>query len=1019
MSTKSRFIAIVASAIILPTAILGTIAVAGGAPDTSARPEGPCDVYAKYGAPCTAAHSSTRALYASYNGPLYQIVRASDGKTLDVGVVQPSAGDPGGYADAAAQDAFCANTTCWVSILYDQSGNENHLKQAPRGGFSGHAMGGFNNVPIADMAPVTLMNHKVYGLAILPGMGLRWNDAKGTAVDDQAEGQYWVVNGHHYNGGCCFDYGNAETDSRDDGDGTMETTFFGNIRSWYYGTGNGPWIETDQENNIVGCVNPDPNEKFCRDIPSINWRFVTGTADGEPHHWRSMGGDAQTGELITMYDGSRIINPRNSYDPMRKQGAILLGNGGDNSVGSAGTFYEAAMTAAGTFPTVECNQAVQANIVAAKYDVQRLAIGAADKNQAPNGLQTFAPRSTKYTSVTFVNTTGAEISDLVLSIDAPKGWKADVMGGKGAQKKIAYKVAPGQTVVANFKVKSSKKEFNGDLVAKANWTANGKAVSEKAVEKVRNVQPVVINEFATGDSKNNSNAFIELYNASDKAVNISGWNVTTHAVNIPYFSSIKVPAGTKLAPKSYYLLGLATSGLAVDAAKGDDVIYLRDVRGLKVGDKVTIGNEIRTISEIAAPENMRMAVGPTTVWQPLPEGPVITIPAGSSNIPVTSTAGFKVGDKMAIGYGAQYPAVSNCTEKYEVVTVTEVGKPGTQAWLSYDAKPGETNIKVSAVNNISVGDKIRLDIASNGHGIETVTVKAVGTASTQRPSRGPMTLEEAGTGLELEEPLKFFHSANMPFSVNGTGISFEPASAYDHSSNEPVLALIYSVKLDKALAKNHSIDEAVVCETCTEAGYQGAVPADQYFGGPALAARGNITLRNAKGLVVDALNYGLVVDPWLGEGWHLAPTSSGSFAPSPAAGGGNNRFGGPAVQSAYRSAGRYPDGADTDDNQKDFRMQFSTNIIKPAAAGDRVLSVNANTQFKPGQTLYVNGEPVQIATLGEVKTEVTVMETPGRPPREMRSQVRELQLAYPLKAALEQGTVLVETAPTPGAPNVF
>ena len=71
-----------------------------------------------------AAHSTTRALYASYNGPLYQVLRQSDGKTLDIGVVQPIASpvpDAGGYADAAAQDAFCANTYCWITTIYDQS----------------------------------------------------------------------------------------------------------------------------------------------------------------------------------------------------------------------------------------------------------------------------------------------------------------------------------------------------------------------------------------------------------------------------------------------------------------------------------------------------------------------------------------------------------------------------------------------------------------------------------------------------------------------------------------------------------------------------------------------------------------------------------------------------------------------------------------------------------------------------------------------------------------------------------
>src|SRR5689334_25118737 len=85
------------------------------------RPQGPCDIYASAGKPCVAAHSTTRALYASYNGPLYQVLRQSDGKTLNIGVVQPMDSpvpDPGGYANAAAQDAFCANTYCWISRIY-------------------------------------------------------------------------------------------------------------------------------------------------------------------------------------------------------------------------------------------------------------------------------------------------------------------------------------------------------------------------------------------------------------------------------------------------------------------------------------------------------------------------------------------------------------------------------------------------------------------------------------------------------------------------------------------------------------------------------------------------------------------------------------------------------------------------------------------------------------------------------------------------------------------------------------
>ncbi len=52
------------------------------------------------------------------------------------------------------------------------------------------------------------------------------------------------------------------------------------------------------------------------------------------------------------------------------------------------------------------------------------------------------------------------------------------------------------------------------------------------------------------------------------------------------------------------------------------------------------------------------------------------------------------------------------------------------SWAA-DAPAGATNIKVTSVANISVGDKIRLDIDSVGHGIETVTVTNVGTQASR------------------------------------------------------------------------------------------------------------------------------------------------------------------------------------------------------------------------------------------------------------------------------------------------
>ncbi len=992
MKTKLPAVSALALALGL-TSVSCANATPGGT--TPPRPEGPCDVYAAAGTPCVAAHSSTRALYASYDGPLYQVMRQSDGEMLDVGVVQPSASpvpDGGGYADAAAQDAFCAHTYCWITTLYDQSGMENHLVQAPRGGFAGATMGGFNNLPIADMAPVTVMGHKVYGTFIAPGMGLRRDDAKGTAVDDQAEGQYWVIDGHHYNSGCCFDYGNAETDSRDDGDGTMETTYFGNAAAWYHGSEPGPWIMTDQENNLVGCVNESPDDKYCADLPTITWRFVTATADGEPGHWRALGGDAQGGDLQLMYDGPRVKNDRNSYDPMRKQGAILLGNGGDNSNSSQGTFYEGAMTAAGTFPGIETQQRVQANVVTARYDVPRVRIAPAPAVDASPGLQTFSPGSSQNTTVTFTNTTGEPATGVELSIWVPRGWTSVIAGSSEPTKTFAGPVATGESVSATFSVTTGRTGFNGDLVGNASWASatTGQTRSEIAIQKVRNVSPVEINEFRiTADAPGNStDGFIELYNSGDAAVDISGWTLTQHATQLPIFSSIEIPAGTTLPARGFYLFGLGTSGLAVPAQSGDATIYVRSVDGLSVGDEIQIDAgpsvETRRIASVGtavglvpepSPSRFRRPVepgSPTTLWQPLPEGPVITIPEGSTDVPVASVEGFEVGQRMAIGYGATYPAVARAVEKYEVVTVTEVGKPGTQAWLSMDAKAGDTNIKVSSVENISVGDRIRLDIDSEGHGIEWVTVTRVGTASERRnvvgaPARG----EDRGTGLDLAEPLEFDHASNMPFTAQGTGISFEPATRFPHSSNEPVLPLGTGIGLDRPLSNQHPIHAVVRDARVSGAGYQGERVPDQWFGGPALSASaGNMVLRDAGGLVVDGLNYGLLVDPWAAEGYQAVSGAgeSGCHVEAPALGRQGFFRGGGSRATPNLSAGRFPDGHDADSNCTDFRVQSAASLAAASTAGANNIKVSSVEGFASGQTVIIgtgaNRETAVIATVG-------------------------------------------------------
>ncbi|MDH6628109.1 hypothetical protein M2271_005941 [Streptomyces sp. LBL] len=318
---------------------------------SQAATQGPCDIYAAGGTPCVAAHSTTRALYAAYNGPLYQIRRASDNTTLNIGVLSAA-----GYANAAAQDTFCANTSCVITVIYDQSGKGNNLTQAPAGG----AASGPDNLANAFEAPVTVGGHEAYGVYVAPGTGYRNDNTNGITTGDQPEGMYAIFDGTHFNGGCCFDYGNAETNDHDTGNGHMEAIYFGNNTGWGSGSGNGPWIMADLENGLFSGV----NQHFNAGDPTVTNRFLTAIVKGGPNQWAIRGGDAQSGSLSTYYSGVRPNVP--GYNPMHKEGSIILGIGGDNSKGAQGTFYEGVMTSG--YPSDATENAVHANITAAGYN---------------------------------------------------------------------------------------------------------------------------------------------------------------------------------------------------------------------------------------------------------------------------------------------------------------------------------------------------------------------------------------------------------------------------------------------------------------------------------------------------------------------------------------------------------------------------------------------------------------------------------------------------------------------------
>lgn len=328
----------------------GTTGTAGSS-GTGPIVKGPCDIYEAAAAPCVAAHSTTRALYAAYSGNLYQVRRA-DKALQDVGLLAP-----GGIADASVQEIFCANSKCTISKIYDQSPKKNDLTLT-----SGGWIGDRAKESDAFGIKIKLNGKTVYGIHItgetnMAGNGYRNNTAVGTAEGDAPESMYMVANGKNVNDKCCFDYGNAERNSLNNGPATMEAIYFGSCTAWGRGEGTGPWVMADLEEGLFTGKNKGLNAG----ATSLSFDYLTAMLKGKPHTMAIKAGDSQIGRLITVYEGAYP----SGYDPMKKEGAIVLGTGGDNSFAAVGDFFEGAMTA--IYTSDEVDEAVQANIVAAGY----------------------------------------------------------------------------------------------------------------------------------------------------------------------------------------------------------------------------------------------------------------------------------------------------------------------------------------------------------------------------------------------------------------------------------------------------------------------------------------------------------------------------------------------------------------------------------------------------------------------------------------------------------------------------
>ena len=325
--------------------------------------------------PATLAWPPTvpRVLFAAYNGPLYQVMRQSDGKTLDIGVVQPVSQ----RRRRIRQRRRAGRILCQHLLLDHPALRSVRQARTTSPGPSRRDGRPHHDGRIQQPAPGRHGPGDHHGRA----QGVRrlsssraWacvnNDRSGTAVDDQAEGAVLGRQRPPLQFRLLLRLRQRRNRQprrrrRHHGDHVLRQRFTVVSRPRPRPLDHDRPGKQSRRLCQRGLrrTNSVPTCRSSHGASSPPWPRANPTT-GRP--WAATGG-----ELKVMWDGRRVDN---RYDPMRKQGAIVLGNGGDNSNSSQGTFYEGAMTARQHFPSTTTDQKVQANVVAAKYDVPRVSL---------------------------------------------------------------------------------------------------------------------------------------------------------------------------------------------------------------------------------------------------------------------------------------------------------------------------------------------------------------------------------------------------------------------------------------------------------------------------------------------------------------------------------------------------------------------------------------------------------------------------------------------------------------------
>ena len=200
-------------------------------------------------------------------------------------------------------------------------------------------------------------------------------------------------------------------------------------------------------------------------------------------------------------------------------------------------------------------------------------------------------------------------------------------------------------------------------------------------------------------------------------------------------------------------------------------------------------------------------------------------PAGTTNIKVASVSGFAAGQSITIDTGASLETAAIATvgtsgaagTGIDLVAPTTLAHNGGVEIDAVVAPIGATNVKVSSVSGLTVGDTVYIDTDPN---IEAVVLTAVGTAGatgtgiTFTPAlsilHAPGTVVvDRGTGITVSTPLTLAHEFGVTIRGAGSGITFAPALIAPHVVGVTVRGAGTGITFDPALTATHAFGATV------------------------------------------------------------------------------------------------------------------------------------------------------------------------------------------------------------------